>query len=44
MNPDQVLAKDALADCATTIKNGEEYQLIVLRNRLRKLIRKEASV
>jgi site-specific recombinase XerD len=44
MNPEQVLAKDALADGAITIRDGEDHQLIVLRKQLKELILAEASV
>lgn len=47
MNPEQILARDALADGATTRRNQEEaenHQLAVLRNQLKQLIQKEATV
>ena len=44
MNPEQVLAKDALANGAVTVQEGEDHQLTVLRKQLRELILAEASV
>lgn len=47
MNPEQVLARDALMDGAATYTNPEDHQkhqLVVLRNKLKQLIRQEASV
>ena len=44
MNPEQVLAKDALAYGAVTVQEGEDHQLTVLRKQLRELILAEASV
>ena len=38
MNPDQVLAKDALADGAITVQDGKDHQLAVLRKQLKELI------
>lgn len=44
MNPEKVLAKDALADGAITYKNNEVRQLAVLRKQLRELMFNETSV
>ena len=44
MNPEQVLTKDALANGAVTVQEGEDHQLTVLRKQLRELILAEASV
>ena len=44
MNPEHVLAKDALADGNITVQDGEDHQLSVLRKQLRELILAEASV
>lgn len=47
MNPEQVLARDALVDGAATYTNPEDYQnhqLVVLSNQLKQLIRQEATV
>ena len=46
MDPEQVLARDALADGATTHKNQEEletHQLSVLANQLKQLIQESAK-
>jgi hypothetical protein len=45
MNPEQLLAKDALAEGAITHINpadAENHQLVVLSNQLKELIRNEA--
>jgi hypothetical protein len=47
MNPEQLLAKDALEDGAITVDNLEEYQnhqLAVLTSQLKELIKKEVAV
>jgi site-specific recombinase XerD len=44
LNPESVLAKDALSDGAITTQNGEDHQLAVLRKQLKELILAEASV
>jgi hypothetical protein len=47
MNPEQVLARDALSDGATTYQNSEEFenrQLQILSNQLKQLIREETAV
>jgi hypothetical protein len=44
MNPEQVLAKDALAEGAITSQDSEDRQLAVLRRQLKELILAEASV
>jgi hypothetical protein len=44
LNPEQVLARDALSVGAITTQNGEDHQLTVLRKQLRELIIAEASV
>jgi len=44
LNPEFVLAKDALSDGAITAQNGEDHQLVVLRKQLKELIMAEASV
>jgi len=47
MNPEQLLTRDALTEGATTYKTGDDYenhQLQILRNQLKQLIHKEASV
>lgn len=46
MNPEQLLARDALAEGATTYKNQadlENHQLILLSNQLKELIKHEAK-
>lgn len=44
MNPEKVLAKDALANGAITIKYKVNSQIEVLRKQLRELILEETSV
>ena len=47
MNPEQVLARDALIDGAVTYKSSEDcenHQLAVLRSQLKQLIQHEATV
>jgi hypothetical protein len=44
MNPEQILAKDALVDGAITTKNDEDRQLTALRKQLRELILAETSI
>jgi hypothetical protein len=47
MNPEQVLARDALAEGAITYKNQaeiENHQLLLLSDQLKQLIRQSASV
>jgi hypothetical protein len=47
MNPEQILARDALSDGAATHKNLEDFenhQLQILSNQLKQFIRKEATV
>ncbi len=46
LNPEQLLAKEALAQGAVTIKAAdvENHQLAVLANELKQLIRAEATV
>jgi integrase len=44
MNPEQVLAKDALSAGAITVKESEDQQITVLRKQLKELILAEASV
>ena len=46
MNPEQILARDALYDGATTYRNPEDFenhQLTILSNQLKQLIRQEAT-
>jgi hypothetical protein len=43
-NPEQILAKDALADGAITREESlDDYQLAVLRNQLKQLIKQESD-
>jgi pyrroloquinoline quinone (PQQ) biosynthesis protein C len=44
MNPEQVLARDALVQGAITAQDTEDRQLAVLRRQLKELILSEASV
>ena len=44
MNPEQVLARDALIQGAITTQDEEDRQLAVLRKQLKELILAEASV
>jgi hypothetical protein len=47
MNPEQYLTRDALAEGATTHRNGQElenHQLTILSEPLKHLIRQEAAV
>jgi hypothetical protein len=47
MNPEQVLTREALSDGATTYESAEDFenhQLTILGNRLKQLIRDEATV
>ena len=44
MDPEQVLAKNAFADGAITVQNGEDQQLAVHRKQPKELILAEASV
>jgi hypothetical protein len=47
MNPEQILARNVIIDGAATYKTSEDlqnHQLVILRDQLKQLIRKEASV
>lgn len=44
MNPENVLARDALTDGNITIQDGEDHQFAVLRKQLRELILAKVSV
>ena len=47
MNPEQILARDAITDGATTRRNVEDlenHQLAILSSQLKQLIRQEATV
>jgi site-specific recombinase XerD len=44
MNPEAVLTRDALVQGATTTQNGEDRQILVLRQQLKELILAKASV
>lgn len=44
MNPDQVIAKNALVEGATNYADSENQQLAILRDQLRQLIQHAATV